>query len=86
MMEDFHDSARRAGEALAAATSVEAEARATGGGPSRRVRLLQSQRPEGAAPLGSATPQVATGGGRPVGLGDSTPTGGGLSRRALGLP
>jgi hypothetical protein len=62
MMEDFHDSAQRAGEVLAAAASVEAEVRATGGGPSRRARLLQRQRQEGAIPSGSATPQVATGG------------------------
>jgi hypothetical protein len=57
MMEGFHDSAWRAGEALAAA--VEAEARATRGGPvpsgsatpeaatgggaSRRARLLHRQ-------------------------------------------
>jgi hypothetical protein len=39
-MEDFHDSARHASEALAAAASVEAEARATGGGPPRRARRL----------------------------------------------
>jgi hypothetical protein len=56
MMEDFHDSAQRASEALVAATSVEAEARATGGGP---------------VPSGSVTPEPAIGGGRPVGLGDS---------------
>jgi hypothetical protein len=40
MMEDFHDSARRAAEGSAAAPSVEVEERATGGGPSRRARLL----------------------------------------------
>jgi hypothetical protein len=57
MMEDFHDLAQRAGEALAAATSVEVEARATRGGP---------------IPLGSVTPEPAIGGGCPVGLSDST--------------
>jgi hypothetical protein len=73
MMEDFHDSAQRAGETLAAAVSVEAEARAAGGGP---------------VPSGSTTPEVATGGGgRPVGLGycignDRR----GLSRRAQVFP
>jgi hypothetical protein len=67
MMDDSHDSAQRAGEALAAA-SVEAEAQATGGGPvpsgsatleaaagggsSRRARLLQRQRPKGELPVG----------------------------------
>jgi hypothetical protein len=77
MMVDFHDSARRAGEALAAAASVEAEARATRGGLSCRYRLLKSQRSEGAHPVGlgdstgsdrrggipsgSATPQVSGG-------------------------
>jgi hypothetical protein len=45
MMEDFHDSAQRAGEALAVVASVEAEARATEGGP---------------VPSGSATPEAAT--------------------------
>jgi hypothetical protein len=74
MMEDFHDSAQRAGETLAAAVSVEAEARAAGGGPvpsgsttpevatgggaSRRARLLHRQRPEGAVPSGSGVPLV----------------------------
>jgi hypothetical protein len=48
MMEDFHDSTQRAGEALDAAMSVEAEAQATG-----RVAALS----------GSATPQALTGGG-----------------------
>jgi hypothetical protein len=50
MMADFHDSARRASEALVAAASVEAEARATGGGP---------------VPSDSVTPEPATGGGPP---------------------
>jgi hypothetical protein len=53
MMADFHDSAQRADEALAAAASMEAEARSTGGGP---------------VPCGSATPQAATRGGRPIRL------------------
>jgi hypothetical protein len=68
MMEDFHDLARRAGEALDAAASVEEEARATGrgqpcqarrvhrhrpdGGPSRRARRLQMQRLEGGCLVG----------------------------------
>jgi hypothetical protein len=69
MMGDIHDSARRAGEALAAA-SVGAEAQATGGGAHPFARLLQGQRPEGAAPSGSATPQTARG----------------MSRRAQVLP
>jgi hypothetical protein len=56
MMEDFHDSARRAGKVLAATVLVEAEARATGGG---------------AVPPSSATPQEATVVGRPIGLGYS---------------
>jgi hypothetical protein len=47
MMEDFHDPTRRAAEGLVAATSVEAEARATGGGPPRRDRRLHRHRPEG---------------------------------------
>jgi hypothetical protein len=63
MMADFHDSAQCAGEALAAAASVEVEARSTGGGP---------------VPCGSATPQAATRGGRPVrlrcSLSDSPPS------------
>jgi hypothetical protein len=60
MMEDFHDSARRAGEALDTATSVEAEAEARETG-------------RGAASSGSATPQAPTGGGGwPVGFGDYT--------------
>jgi hypothetical protein len=41
MMEDFHDLAQRAGEALAAVASVEVEARSTGGDPSRVDWLLQ---------------------------------------------
>jgi hypothetical protein len=57
MMEDFHDSARRASKVLAATVLVEAEARATGGG--------------GAVPPSSATPQEATVVGRPIGLGYS---------------
>jgi hypothetical protein len=50
----WHDDilARFAGELLAAAASVEAEAQANGGGPSRRARLLHRQRPEGGCPVG----------------------------------
>jgi hypothetical protein len=44
-MEDLHNLAHRAAEALAAAVSVEAEKQSTGGGP---------------VPCGSTTPQVAT--------------------------
>jgi hypothetical protein len=47
MMVDFHDSAQRAGEVLAAAASEEAEAWSTGGGPSHVDRLLQRPRQEG---------------------------------------
>jgi hypothetical protein len=43
-MADFNDTTKCAGKALAAAESVEAEARSTGGG----------------VPFGSATPQAAT--------------------------
>jgi hypothetical protein len=58
MMADFHDMAQRAGEALAAAALVEAEARLTGGGP---------------VPCGSASLEAATGGGaRPVWIDYST--------------
>jgi hypothetical protein len=53
MMVDFHDSAQRAGEALAAAASVGAEMQSTG---------------HGLVPCGSTTPEAATRGGRPVGL------------------
>jgi hypothetical protein len=52
MMTDFHDIAQRAGEALAAATTVEAEVRSTRGGPSRVDRLLHRQRTEGVRPVG----------------------------------
>jgi hypothetical protein len=48
MMADFHDMAQHAGKALAATSSVEAEARLTGGGPSHVDRLLQTLQPEGA--------------------------------------
>jgi hypothetical protein len=57
MMEDFHDLARRVGEALAVAASVEVEAQATREGP---------------VPSCSATPEEAAGGGRLVKLGYST--------------
>jgi hypothetical protein len=78
MMEDFHDSAQRAGGAFDVAASVEAEARATGRGGARRVRRLHRHRPErgptrrarrlhrqppGGDMLGSVTPHAATGGG-----------------------
>jgi hypothetical protein len=52
MMEDFHDSAQRAGEALEAATSVEAEARAA----SSSVATPQAPTRAGAGTSGSATP------------------------------
>jgi hypothetical protein len=64
MMEDFHDSARRAGEALDAATSVDAEAQATERGEaSSGVATPQAPTGAGASTSGSATPQAATGGG-----------------------
>jgi hypothetical protein len=53
MMEDFHDSAHRADEALDATASAEAESRATPQAPTR----------VGADTSGSVTPQAATGGG-----------------------
>jgi hypothetical protein len=73
MMEDFHDSAQRAGEVLAAAASAEAEARSTRAGH---------------IPCGSTTLEAATGGGgRPVGLGYSTGSDRrGPSRRTQVLP
>jgi hypothetical protein len=52
MMKDFHDSAQRAGEALEAATSVEAEARAA----SSSVATPQAPTRAGAGTSGSATP------------------------------
>jgi hypothetical protein len=71
MMEDFHDSAQRAGEVLAAAAS--AEARSTRAGPV----------PCGSTTLEAA----AGGGGRPVGLGYSTGSDRrGPSRRTQVLP
>jgi hypothetical protein len=58
--------------AMAAAASVEAEVRATEGG---------------LVPLGSATPEAAVGGGRPIRLGYSIGNDRrGLSRRAHVLP
>jgi hypothetical protein len=71
MMEDFHNSAQRAGEALAAAASLEA----------------RRSRPEGRpVPSGSATPQAVIGGGRPVGLrwslSDTAPRAGGRRTRS----
>jgi hypothetical protein len=70
MMEDFHDSAQRAGEVLAAAASAEAEARSTRAGhiPCGSTTLEAATGGGGGVPSGSATPQVATGGGRLVGL------------------
>jgi hypothetical protein len=77
MMEDFHDSARRVGEALDAEASVEPEARATGRGrPHRARRPTRTDRSRGrhvglskftgshqrgAGTSGSVTPQAATG-------------------------
>jgi hypothetical protein len=46
MMEDFNDTAERAGEALAVAESVAAKAQSPGGGLSRLDRLLHRQRPK----------------------------------------
>jgi hypothetical protein len=66
MMEDFHDSARRAGEALDAAASVEAEAEAQAterGEASSGVATPRAPTGAGAGTSGSATPQAATGGG-----------------------
>jgi hypothetical protein len=71
MMEDFHDSAQRAGGAFDVAASVEAEARATGRGGSSGATTPQAPTGAGADTSGSTTPQAATGG-RHVGLGDST--------------
>jgi hypothetical protein len=73
MMADFHDMAQHAGKALAATSSVEAEARLTGG--ARLVWIGYSRRRNRRGPVlcGSATPQAATGGG-------------GASRRAQVLP
>jgi hypothetical protein len=69
MMADFHDMAQHAGKALAATSSVEAEARLTGGGPSHVDRLLQTLQPEGACLvwIGYSTGSNRRGG-RPVGL------------------
>jgi hypothetical protein len=68
MMEDFHDSSRRAGQALDATASVEAEAQAASSG----AATPQAPTGVGAGTSGSATPHAATGGGRHIGLGDST--------------
>jgi hypothetical protein len=73
MMADFHDTAQHAGEALAVAASVDAEAQSTGGRP-----VL----------CGSATPEAAAGG-EPILCGSATPqaaSGGGPSRRVQVLP
>jgi hypothetical protein len=59
MMEDFHDLAQHAGEALEAATSVEEEARAASSG----VATPQALTGAGSGTSGSATPQAATGAG-----------------------
>jgi hypothetical protein len=84
MMEDFHDSARRAGKALDAAASMEAEARASLSG----AATPRAPTGVGAGTSGSVTPQAATGGGADT-SGSATPqaaTGGGLSHQAQVLP
>jgi hypothetical protein len=85
MMEDFHDSAQRAGEVLAAAAS--AEARSTRAGPVPcGSTTLEAAAGGGGVPSGSATPQVATEGGRLVGLrcslSDTAPRAGGRRTRS----
>jgi hypothetical protein len=84
MMEDFHDSAQRAGEALETAASVEAEVQVA----SSSVATPQAPTGAGAGTSGSATPQAATeaGAGTSGSATPQAPTGGGLSHRAQVLP
>jgi hypothetical protein len=90
MMEDFHDSARRADEPLDATASVEAEERVTGrGAASSGAATPQAPTGVGAGTSGSRLHrQLQEGGrGRHIRLGDSTGSHRrGLSRQAQVLP
>jgi hypothetical protein len=74
MMEDFHDSAQRAGGAFDVAASVEAEARATGrgGGGGGLGGARARAAPPPPPPSGATTPQAPTGAGADT-SGSTTP-------------
>jgi hypothetical protein len=82
-MEDFHDSSRRAGQALDATASVEAEAQAASSG----AATPQAPTGVGAGTSGSATPHAATGGGGTSGSATpQTATRGGADPSGSGAP